>query len=225
MHNAVITYIFGPGNYILREPLVIDPDIEYICVTDNTNLHSDTWNIIYSPMPHIASPRDKVAHVKLNPFQFTSARNICVIDGALQIKSSMVTFFAQLENGNDILLKPHPHRSTLYEELYAWKSHRGLPDYCIDKFRAISAVHNISLSDIPVYEGCVIGFRNNPKTTAWCDKCINYMQWLGNGKNMIATNQCVISLMQALDPINVSTLNQKQWFTRYNHGNWNKCDW
>ena len=49
--NAVITYIFGKNTEILREPLIIDGNTEYICVTDQKNLRSKHYHIIQDAIP------------------------------------------------------------------------------------------------------------------------------------------------------------------------------
>ena len=58
MKNCVITYIFGTDKEQLREPKVIDKDTEYLCITDNLNLQSNNWKIVFDPMKEISSLRE-----------------------------------------------------------------------------------------------------------------------------------------------------------------------
>ena len=46
MKYSVLTFIFGDYE-IVREIKEPSPDAEYILVTDNHNLKSDTWKIVY----------------------------------------------------------------------------------------------------------------------------------------------------------------------------------
>jgi hypothetical protein len=43
MKYSVLTYIFGDGEILREAP--IDANIEYICVTDNPNLTSESWKV------------------------------------------------------------------------------------------------------------------------------------------------------------------------------------
>ena len=116
MTNCVITYLFGNNKEIIRKPRVIDEDTEYLCITDNKNLKVDVWKPIYEPMKEISSLRDKVALVKFNPFKYTTAKNILVMDGTLEIKKSLAPIFEDIEN-YDIGLKLHTYHFNLKEEL------------------------------------------------------------------------------------------------------------
>ena len=73
MKRAVITYIFGRGKELLREPFVVDKDVEYICGTDQSYLKSKVWRIVYELAIMTQNLRDKVALVKFNPFKYTTA--------------------------------------------------------------------------------------------------------------------------------------------------------
>ena len=43
---SVITFLFNHYD-LLREPLVIDENADYYCITDDKNLKSEHWTIIY----------------------------------------------------------------------------------------------------------------------------------------------------------------------------------
>jgi len=123
MKQAVVTYIFGKNKEILREPLVITPDTEYICVTDNDLLRSRNWHIVYNEHLSSLCSRDKMANVKYNPFMYTDAALICVIDGSLQITHDLSSFFNILSCA-DLMLKVHPYRPRLDDELNKWSRTR-----------------------------------------------------------------------------------------------------
>lgn len=224
MKNAVVTFIFGKHKEILRKPLVKDDDTEYICVTDDSELKSDFWKIVYDPMPDVLSLRDKMARVKLFPFKYTSAENICVLDGALEIKHSLYDFFTDLSD-TEMLLKKHPKRDNLLKELFEWKKVRNLPPETIAKFEGMAKYHKFNLSKTPVFESCVIGYKNCSSTQNFCSLVLNYMKYLGSNEQMIMSNQCVISLLMMIHPIKFKYIEQKKFFTRYEHGRWDKCDW
>ena len=44
-NKCIYTYIIG-GYDSVKEPKVVTPGWDYICVTDNPNLKSEVWNIV-----------------------------------------------------------------------------------------------------------------------------------------------------------------------------------
>lgn len=225
MTNCVITYLFGNNKEIIRRPQVIDEDTEYLCITDNKNLKVDVWKQIYEPMKEISSLRDKVALVKFNPFKYTTAKNILVMDGTLEIKKSLTPIFEDIEN-YDIGLKLHTYHFNLKEELPHWKK-RNLSDMDITKFYVMAKIDNIDLSKVTEYEGCLILYKNNSFCKKFCDELLMYMNFLGNGKNMIITNQCPLSYLIYKNYRNnkIYKIDQFNYFNRYIHNSnkkWNK---
>ena len=97
MKYTVFTYIFGKNKEQLREPKFINTEVDYICVTDQNDLKSKNWKIIYEPLVDIKSLRDKTALVKFNPFKYTNADRIIIQDSSLECISSLEDLFLELE--------------------------------------------------------------------------------------------------------------------------------
>lgn len=216
MKYAVITYIFGKNKELLRTPLVKD-DIEYICVTDQKDLKSSYWKIIYDEMSEVKCVRDKMVYVKYNPFKYTDADRICVIDGTLEITKSLIPLFEQVKD-NDILVKFHPQRDNLYVELNEWIKTRGMPSNALIKFQIIAKQNNLDLKKKFLIESCVIVYSNSNNIKELCKNEIEYMKFLGNNGNLFLSNQCVLTILIQQMNIKFSYLNQKSFFTRYGHG-------
>jgi len=215
--NAVITYIFGKNSEILRTPLVIDTDVEYICVTDQQDLKSDVWKIVYEPMPNINSNRDKVVYVKFNPFKYTKAEKILVIDSSMEIKTSIQSLFDEYDD-YEIGLKLHPIRDFLSEELPNWK-YRGLTDNVINKFYKMAKIDGVNLSEVTEYEGCLILFKNNDFCKNLCKLLFEYMKILGENGNLIVTNQCPLSYIihTFYKKSKIYIIERNKYFNRYFH--------
>lgn len=85
---TLITCIFG--NYdCLREPLITNKNIHYICITDNPELKSDVYDIIVNP-PEINSDwssRKKTYYVRYHPFNFCNTTYCYLADASIQIKN------------------------------------------------------------------------------------------------------------------------------------------
>lgn len=214
--NAVVTYIFGKHKEKLREPLVIDKDVEYICVTDQKDLKSKNWKIVYDDVPQAKCVRDKMVFVKYNPFKYTDAEKVCVIDGTLHITKSLKSLFELCKN--DMLLKLHPQRYNLYDELLAWMSMRNLDKAYLQKFENMARILKTNLHNKFLVESCVIVWRNTDKILELCNTLIAYMKFLGNN-TLFQSNQCVLTLLLETEfaHIKYDTLNQKKYFTRYKH--------
>lgn len=216
MKYAVITYIFGKNKELLRKPLVKD-NIEYICVTDQKDLKSNDWKIILDEMPDVKCVRDKMVYVKYNPFKYTDADRICVIDGTLEITKSLIPLFEQVED-NDMLVKFHPQRDNLYVELNEWIKTRGMPSNALTKFQTIAKQNNLDLNKKFLIESCIIVYSNCNNVKELCKDEIAYMKFLGNNGNLFLSNQCVLTILLQQMNIKFSYLNQKHFFTRYGHG-------
>jgi len=215
MKYAVITYIFGKNKELLRKPLVKD-NIEYICVTDQKDLKSNDWKIILDEMPEVKCVRDKMVYVKYNPFKYTDADRICVIDGTLEIIKSLIPLFEQVKN-NDLLVKLHPERDNLYVELCTWIKTRGMPSDSLQKFQVIAKHEKLNLNRKFLLESCVIVYTRNEGVDELCKEQLSYMKFLGNKGNLFLSNQCVLTILLQKTQLNFGFLNQKDFFKRYRH--------
>jgi len=215
MKYAVITYIFGKNKELLREPLVVDKDVEYICVTDQKDLKSKIWKIVYDDIPEANCTRDKMVYVKYRPFKYTNADNVCMIDGSIEIKSSLEKLFKQLEN-HDILYKKHPDRNNLNDELSVWNKWRKMPIKDISKFKYIAKKNNIDINKKFLIESCILLFNKNDKIKNLCEDVISYMKFIG-GKTLFLSNQCMLTMLIQLDYYKIDNFNQNEYFNRYAH--------
>lgn len=217
MKYAVFTYIFGKNEELLREPKFLDNNIEFICVTDQISLKSDIWKIIYEPIENVKSLRDKTAITKFNPFKYTNADRIIIQDSSLECINSLKEIFKELDYC-DICLKKHPQRENLEQELPEWKV-RGLSDNQINKFKNMAKNDGIKLSDVPLYECCVIAIKNNKETKGLFNNLLSLMNLLGENGNMVVTQQCTFAyLIKTFYPnLKIGKINQNKFFTRYIH--------
>lgn len=124
---SVLTFIFG--NYErLHDVLDVQPNVEYICITDNKNIKSDTWNVIYDEINPDYTPFRKVIEVRYNPFKYVNSDICLIIDGSIQIKRFPIKLFSKFTSDNyDIAVLIHPERYDLIDEINAWEKIRNLP--------------------------------------------------------------------------------------------------
>lgn len=84
---TVITALFG--NYeCLRDNQYQSNDVDYLCITDNPNLKSNTWKIIVNPeqINPDWSPRKKTYYVRYHLFEFCNTPNAIWMDGSIELK-------------------------------------------------------------------------------------------------------------------------------------------
>ena len=131
---TVLTYIIG--DYETVHELEFDPattpHVEYLLITDNKNLKSNTWNVIYdeSLVKDNLKPFDRVFSIRYNLFKYASY-DICVrIDGSIGIVRPLDEMIQTFINGNyDGCFNIHPGRDNIIEECFAWATMRGFSPY------------------------------------------------------------------------------------------------
>ena len=118
-NKDIIIYTVNVGNYeSVKEPLVIDPNVEYILFTDNKNLKSKYWKVIYLE-DNLADPRRKSRLPKILAHKYLPPHDISVyIDSSLQIKAPDIKkMIDECMEGNDIALYKHYKRDCVYDEI------------------------------------------------------------------------------------------------------------
>lgn len=127
---------FIVNNYeIIREVQNPDSDVEYILVTDDKNLKSDTWNVIYDSSLCAMSQFERCHNIKYNVFKYATT-DICIyIDASIQIKDSLDKLVNDFNLSNaDIGLLCHPFIQTFIPELQLWIKQRGYSHINANRF-------------------------------------------------------------------------------------------
>jgi len=124
---TILTYNFGDYD-LLREIDNPQENVEYICVTDRTDISSKSWNLYYDASLNGLSPMEKVYQVRYNCFKYCST-NLCVkIDSSIQILNSIDSLVTDFErNDKRIAVLVHPRSKTIEEEYHTWITERNLP--------------------------------------------------------------------------------------------------
>ena len=198
MKYSILTCIFGDYE-VLRTPYVIDPECEYVCVTDRDDLYdNDVWQIrhlneILKTMPFV----NQWTYVRFHPFEFVS-NDICLyIDGSIQIMDGSI---------QDVLIKPFGEGNFFYgimppvnqiecniqADIDTWENTRDLNRMISNKIRKYLDdndyhVKGMLHSGFLMYKNCQdTHILNN---TAW-ELC---HLWSYNGCNVDRNNQIDLS--------------------------------
>ncbi|MCD7724853.1 MAG: DUF616 domain-containing protein [Clostridiales bacterium] len=115
---VIYTGIFGDYD-TLKEPLVKEDNVTYVCFTDQRKLQSNVWEIRYIDR-YEEMPQRKVRYYKCNPHKFFEQYDISVwVDANMQIKKPIRDFVVKYMGSTGILLMPHTERDCIYEEAAA----------------------------------------------------------------------------------------------------------
>lgn len=136
---TVLTYIINHYE-VVHEIWDKDSEAEYLLITDDASLKSDTWTVVYDPDLEGLSTFDKCYAIRFNCFKYAHT-DICMrLDGNVQIKAPLKPLIDAFEAGGyDAALMPHPVRDNFVEEYAVWVRERGYPqsqaDHCLKSMR------------------------------------------------------------------------------------------
>ena len=117
MKYSVLCYIINNYEHV-HEVLEKDPDAEYILVTDDKDLKSSTWNVVYDEsLLSLPSTFDRCYSIRFNVFKYCHTQICVYIDGNVQINKPLTPLLDKFENEKyDMCLMPHPLRHDFISE-------------------------------------------------------------------------------------------------------------
>jgi hypothetical protein len=118
---SVLTFNLGGYEIIHEIPKeAINQEIEYIYVTDDETIKSDTWTIVYEHNLK-GSIFDKCMQIRYDPFKYVSTNVVMKIDGSIKIEKDLYPIFQKFDDGGyHCAVCVHPERDTMFEEYAAW---------------------------------------------------------------------------------------------------------
>ena len=180
MRYTVLTYIFN-GYERVHEVMEKDPDADYVLVTDDPHLTSDTWFVIYDPMPRY-SAFAKCYQVRFHPFRYAGTPIIVRVDGSIGINKPLKPIVDEFEHGKyDRCLMIHPHRNTLPDEYNVWCRTRGFSIRQAAKCMKALERMGYDLRQQGLYQGCFEVLRDNRTNTDINDLTFALLCLMGTG--------------------------------------------
>ena len=125
---TVLTFNFD-GYEIMHEipKELMRDEAEYIYVTNDHTLKSDTWTIIYEDS-FTGDGFDKVCQLRRNIFKYINTDIVLRIDGSVMLNADITPIMDFFDRGRyDIGLLISPVRCTMVQEYAAWEYLRNLP--------------------------------------------------------------------------------------------------
>ncbi|MCQ2174937.1 MAG: hypothetical protein MJY80_01080 [Bacteroidales bacterium] len=179
---------------MVREVESPSPYAEYLLITDNPELKSNTWKIIYDKDLDGLSVFEKCYSVRFNPYKYCNT-DICFrIDGSMKILKPLDALVQYFVNGNyDIALIIHPSRNRIDEEYFIWGLLRKFEVASIDK--ALTMLSNSSYNLL--FKGLFqLGFcitKNKPEIDAINTATLSLLLDLGKGEGIHRVDQTIFS--------------------------------
>ena len=95
---TILSYCFG--NYdILREPEIVDPNAEYVYITDK-EIPSKHWKVIVNKELAAKDPLYAAYYVRHHPFEFANTEIVATIDSSVQIHDSLAAIINAFDDSN-----------------------------------------------------------------------------------------------------------------------------
>lgn len=125
---SVLTYNIAGYEVIHNIPEeCMNPEIEYIYVTDDHSITSNTWTVVYAD-DLTGTTFDKCYQIRFNPFKYVHTDIVMRIDGSMAINKDVMPLFQRFEEGDyDCAMMIHPTRDNMYDEYVAWCQTRNYP--------------------------------------------------------------------------------------------------
>lgn len=176
---TILCYIINKYEKV-HEILEKDPNCEYLLITDDPELKSRTWNVIYDKSLEGMSVFDKCYSIRFNLFKYAKT-NICLyIDANIHIKKSLAPLLEKFESGNyDMCMMPHPFRFDFISEYKAWVYSRKYPILQANKFFKLLKNSNYDLSYKGLFQGCFKIVRNDKNNKDFENLTMSFLKYLG----------------------------------------------
>ena len=145
----------------------INPDIEYLYITDYHSITSDTWTVIYEDNL-TGSTFDKVFQIRYNPFKYAHTDVVMKIDGSMGLVKDVMPIFKAFDEGNyDAAVMIHPTRNQMVSEYQAWVHQRQYPVEQANKCISTLLHNDYDMSYKGLYQYNFMIQRNNDMNNAW----------------------------------------------------------
>jgi hypothetical protein len=154
MRYTVLTYIFD-GYEKVHEIREKDPDADYVLVTDDKNLKSDTWRVVHDDSLNRFSAFGRCYEVRFHPFSYVDTPIVVRVDGSIELRKSLKPMVDAFELGRyDRCLMIHPLRNRFDVELDVWVKCRKYPREVADRCLKMMRGFGYDLGYQGMFQGC-----------------------------------------------------------------------
>lgn len=117
-NKKIVIYTCVTGNYdYINEPEFLNEKIDYVLYTNNKDIKSNKWKVIYIDDKNI----DNISlnrYYKMNPFEILKEYDYSIyIDGKVKIYSDLSSYIDRISKKNGIAFYKHSYRNKISSEL------------------------------------------------------------------------------------------------------------
>lgn len=193
---SVLCYIINDYE-IVREIGEKDPEAEYILVTDDKNLKSETWTVVYDEdLLKMRSTFDKCYSIRFNVFKYCHAPICIYIDANVQVNKPLTPLIKKFEEGKyDMCLMPHPLRNLFLTEYKAWLRNRRYPFEQAKKFFKLLSDSRYPANYRGIFQGTFKIVRNDKTNSDFERMSLAFLNYLGTEEAIERLDQTVYSFV------------------------------
>lgn len=190
---TILCYIINDYEDV-HEILEKDDQCEYLLITDNPNLQSKTWTVIYDTTLIGLSTFDKCYSIRFNLFKYATT-DICVyIDANIQVKKPLTKLIDIFNNGQyDMCLMPHPLNCQFIPEYKNWINWRKYPVENANKFIKMLNMSNYNYEYKSLFQGCFKIVRRGKLNSDFENLTMAFLKYLGKENEIERLDQTVYS--------------------------------
>lgn len=219
MKYTIMTYITGDYE-LLREIETKSPNARYVAVTDNPNLKSDTWEVVYDPELK-GTPMANFLNIRWHPWKYTDTDIVVKVDGSVKPLAPIDDLIDKFEKDNCIqAFVVHPTRLNLLEEYDAWVRIRQYPFSQVQK--CLKYLYSFEGYDYSQHRGMVemtLHIQRRCKTTqAYNDMVWGLLEYLAPADCEVdRLDQTLASfvLQKYFAPVNIMYLREDWLYSKY----------
>ena len=205
MRDNINNYKYSILTYNVNNYEIVDeienkkPHVEYVLVTDNPNLTSETWTIKYVYNHHPEDPFDLCYKIRFNPFDYVSCDIVMRIDGSMKIVGDTDFLIDEFNKGNyDASVMIHPGRNNLLDEYQTWVNVRAYnPQHANKILKFVAQVYNYDAKEYKgLYQYNFMIQKNNKFNNLWNQLTLTTLKYLAeNGKQVERLDQTIGSMI------------------------------
>ena len=118
--NSKVLYSANFGSYdSLKDPILVEPGIDYIYFTDNPKIKSDLWQVILIDSMLFDSRMMARIFKHLPHFFLSQYKSSIWLDAQIRIDKSSINYIFSLLNNNNFICFKHNRRNRVYMEALA----------------------------------------------------------------------------------------------------------
>ena len=230
---TILTFNIG-GYEVLREIKHKSPKADYIYVTDDRSIVSETWDVRYIDNPHPEDNFYTCFNVRYNPFDYAATDIVIKIDGSLQVLDKIDEIIDYFNEGNyDLCIETHPVRYTVREEYEVWCKARGYSRAQAEKVLAYMTNKGYDVANYRgLYQYCLMIQRRNALNLELNTTTLDLVRRLAQeGKLVDRLDQTIGSFVinsQFSERLKVMVVDERilhsKYFRWFKHGNWEELN-